>query len=183
MNPAQIYQGDRIRWIEQPPEGTTALVVWLRGATQGAGTQAVGTLTTDGWRIELTPQVTSSMAPGAWSLQVVATVDGGPITARRSSITVRRGLAFSGTAAAFDDRSQLERDLDAAEEAIRVLASGAQEYTIGTSSGGRRFRRPDLPALIEWRDQLKSELASQKRAEALSQGTAKSRQILVSFQP
>lgn len=185
MNPGELYQGDRIRWIEAGiPAEATAVTVWLRGSAAGAGAQAVATSTAEGWQVELSQQTTSAMAAGQWSLQVVATVDGGALTVRRGALTVRRSLAFVGTPGAYDDRSQAEKDLAAIEEAIRVLATGAQEYQIGSAGGGgRRLRRADLAELRRERDELRTRVAAEKRAEALAQGVATSRRILVKFEP
>jgi hypothetical protein len=180
--PPQIYQGDQVTWLEPAPDDATAVVVWLRAATAGAGVEATATLTNDGWRITLSTATTATMAPGDWTVQVVATVDGVPHTLRRGSLTARKTLAFSGTPGAFDDRSQAEKDLAAAEEAIRALVGGAVEYQIGSlGSGGRRVKRVDLPDLIVWRDRLAAQVAQEKRAQALASGTATSRKIRVAF--
>jgi hypothetical protein len=181
-SPLELYQGDRIRWVEAAPDGTQALTVWLRGATAGAGVQASATNTADGWLVELSSQVTGAMAAGGWTLQVVATVDGAAHTVRRGSLTVRQSLAFQGQAGAFDDRSQAERDLAAIEEAIRELVSGAQEYQIGAlSSGGRKVRRADLAELIKWRDRLKADVMREKRAEMIAAGLGDPRRLYVRF--
>jgi hypothetical protein len=181
-NPAELYQGDRVSWLEAAPDDATAVTVWIRAAAAGAGVQAAATETDDGWEVELTQQTTGAMAAGDWSLQVVATVDGAPHTIRRGSFTVRQSLAFSGTPGAFDDRSQAERDLVAVEEAIRQLASGAQEYQIGAlGSGGRKVRRADLAELIKWRDRLKSEVMREKRAEMIAAGMGDPRRLYVRF--
>ncbi len=177
--PTELYQGDWAEWIEDDvPTGASAVTVWLRGSAAGAGVQAAGQLTADGWRITLSAQVTSAMAAGSWALQVVATVSNQPQTVRRGSLQVRRTLAFSGTAGAFDDRSQTELDLAAAEDAIRVLVAGAQDYQIGQ----RRFRRADLAELIKWRDQLKAQVMQEKRVQQINSGSVVSRKIRVTFQ-
>ena len=177
--PTELYQGDWTEWVEDGvPESATAVTAWLRGTSAGSGVQASGLLTEAGWRIILSTQVTGAMEVGTWALQVVATVNGQPQTVRRGSLQVRRTLAFSGTAGAFDDRSQIELDLAAVEKAIRVLVGGAQDYQIAD----RRFRRADLAELIKWRDQLKAEVLQQRRADALNSGSAVSRKIRVAFQ-
>jgi hypothetical protein len=91
-------------------------------------------------------------------------------------------LAFSGTAGAFDDRSQAQKDLEAVEEAIRALTTGAQEYQIGSlGNGGRKVVRADLAELIKWRDRLKAEVAREKRAEMIAQGLGDPRRLYVRF--
>jgi hypothetical protein len=181
--PLQFYQGDSISWIESRiAPGATAVTVWLRAAAAGAGVEAQAADTADGWRVTLTAQTTAGMAAGSWELQVVSTVDGAPVTTGRGSFTVRRSLAFSGTAGAFDDRSQAQKDLDAVEEAIRALTTGAQEYQIGAlGAGGRKVRRADLAELIKWRDRLKADVTREKRAEIIAQGLGDPRRLYVRF--
>ena len=181
--PAEFYQGDRIQWIESRiAHDATAVTVWLRAAGAGAGVEALAANTADGWQVVLTAQTTAAMAAGGWQLQVVSTVNGAPITTGRGSFTVRRSLAFSGTAGAFDDRSQAQIDLDQTEEAIRALTSGAQEYQIGgLGAGGRKVRRADLAELIKWRDRLKADVAREKRAEMIAQGLGDPRRLYVRF--
>lgn len=181
--PAEIYQGDKIQWIEsRVAPDATAVTVWLRASAAGAGVQVQATDTEDGWLVVLSAQATAVMAAGNWSLQVVSTVEGAPITKGRGSFTVRRSLAFSGTAGAFDDRSQAQRDLDAVDEAIRALTSGAQEYQIGSlGNGGRKVVRADLSELIKWRDRLKAEVMREKRAEMIAQGLGDPRRLYVRF--
>jgi hypothetical protein len=182
--PAEFYQGDAISWIERRVAAdATAVTVWLRAAAAGAGVQAQAVDTADGWKVELGAQITAAMAAGSWELQIVSTVDGAPITTGRGSFTVRQSLAFSGTAGAFDDRSQAQKDLEAVEEAIRALAAGAQEYQIGSlGNGGRKVRRADLAELIKWRDRLKAEVMREKRAEMIAQGLGDPRKLYVRFQ-
>lgn len=184
MQPAEFYQSDAVSWIESRVHpDATAVRVWFRAAAAGAGVEAVATDTDDGWKVELSAATTATMAAGAWELQVVSTVDGAPLTTGRGTLTVRKSLAFSGTAGAFDDRSQAQKDLDAVEEAIRALIGGAVEYQIGSlGNGGRKVRRVDLPDLIVWRDRLKAEVTREKRAEMIAQGLGDPRRLYVRFQ-
>jgi hypothetical protein len=181
--PVEIYQADQASWLEPLASGDASnVVVWLRAAAAGAGVEAPATLTGDGWRVTLSTATTAAMAAGDWTVQVVATVDGAPHTVRRGSLTVRKSLTFTGTPGAFDDRSQAEKDLAAAEEAIRALVGGALEYQIGAlGAGGRKVRRVDLPDLIVWRDRLKSDVTREKRAEMIAQGLGDPRRLYVRF--
>jgi hypothetical protein len=181
--PLELYQGDLASWIESRVHpDATAVRVWLRAAAAGAGVEVVATDTDHGWKVELTSQTTTGMAAGDWELQIVSTVNGAPLTTGRGSLTVRRSLAFTGTAGAFDDRSQAQRDLDAVEEAIRALTTGAQEYQIGSlGNGGRKVVRADLAELIKWRDRLKAEVTREKRAEMIAQGLGDPRRLYVRF--
>ena len=181
--PAELYQSDAVSWIElRVHPDATAVRVWFRAAAAGAGIEAVASDTDDGWKVELSAATTATMTSGAWELQIVSTVSGAPLTTGRGDLTVRKSLAFSGTPGAFDDRSQAEKDLAAAEEAIRALVGGAVEYQIGSlGSGGRRVKRVDLPDLIVWRDRLKAEVAREKRAEMIAQGLGDPRRLYVRF--
>jgi len=182
--PAELYQGDLTSWIElRVHPDATAVRVWLRAAAAGAGIEAVATDTDDGWKVELSAATTATMASGSWELQIVSTVNGAPLTTGRGSLIVRKSLAFTGTPGAFDDRSQAQKDLEAVEEAIRALTTGAVEYQIGSlGNGGRKVRRVDLPDLIMWRDRLKAEVTREKRAEMIAQGLGDPRRLYVRFQ-
>jgi hypothetical protein len=181
--PLELYQGDLTSWIESRVHpDATAVRVWFRAAAAGAGIEAVASDTDDGWKVELSAATTATMAAGSWELQIVSTVSGAPLTTGRGSLTVRKSLAFSGTPGAFDDRSQAQKDLEAVEEAIRALTTGAQEYQIGSlGNGGRKVVRADLAELIKWRDRLKAEVAREQRAEMIAQGLGDPRRLYVRF--
>ncbi len=72
-------------------------------------------------------------------------------------------------------------DLEAVEVAIRTLISGAQEYRIGTPTGGRMVKRADLAQLIQWRDQLKAEIARDRMANSLNAGRGDGRSLYIRF--
>lgn len=163
-----LYQGDHVTWVEPVTGAASEVNVWLRANADGAGVQAVAVLTGGDWVVTLTPQTTAGMVAGEWELQVVATIDGHPVTVRRGSLSVRRGLAFSGgPPGAFDDRSQAEHDLESVEKAIRALVAGAQEYTIAGPGGAiRKVRRADLAELRAERAELRGRVASEQRRES-----------------
>jgi hypothetical protein len=183
MNPGDLYQGDRVKWTEAGvPGSATAVTVWLRPINAGASVEVNATPLGDGWRVELSEAVTAGMSSGEWILQVVALVDNGRQTIRSGGLTVRQSLAGNGASGGFDYRSQAQIDLEAVEGAIRALVSGAQEYQIGSlGNGGRKVVKADLAELIKWRDRLAAQVAQEKRAQALANGTATSRKIRVAF--
>ena len=176
----QFYQGDDFEWLEDAPDDASGVIVWLRTRVAGSGHRLEGVDTESGWKFTLPASVTAGMVAGVWSLQVNAIVDGKTTTIRQDQISILPGLAFTGSAPAFDDRSQAARDLESVEEAIRLLASidGPQEYTISGGGSMRRVTRADLSDLIKWRDQLKAEVAAEERA-----ALGKSRRILARFVP
>lgn len=178
--PLSLFPGDRVKWIDaNVPDGATAVSVWFRTNTAGAGVEAVGALNSDGeWELVLEGAVTAAMVSGEWAWQAIAVLPTGTTTYDSGRIKVLVSFAFSGTPGAVDLRSQAEKDLAEVEEAIRVLSSGAQSYTIGTVAGGRTFSRPQLAQLIAWRDRL----IQQVSAEQIANGTTRrNRRILVQF--
>ena len=63
-------------------------------------------------------------------------------------------LVYSGTAAAFDGRSQIKKDLETVQTAIRTVASGGgvKEYKIGSRSA----KKYDLAELFQLEAKLKA---------------------------
>jgi hypothetical protein len=179
MIPRTFYAGDAVEWIDEGvPKDATALTIWFRTNVAGAGLSVSGSLADDVWSASIPAATTATMAPGVWQYQSIATTPAGPTTTDAGRVEVLASLAFSGTPTAVDSRSQAEIDLEAVEQGIRALSTGAQSYTIGTSAGGRTFTRPMLSQLIAWRDRLLSKVAAERRAD----GTARqSRRILVRF--
>lgn len=179
MLPATIYAGDSVIWDDpEVPEGATAVVIWFRTNSSGEGVQASGSLEDGKWKISIPAATSSGMAPGTWAYQAIATIDGAPSTYATGRVQIAASLAFTGTPAAVDLRSQAEKDLEAVEEAIRVLQSGAQSYTIGTGSGGRTFTRVQLRDLVAWRGQLLAQVAAERHAAGAGR---RDRRILVRF--
>jgi hypothetical protein len=168
--PTQFTAGDRVEWQEgEVPEGTNAVTAYLR-TNAANGLTLAGTATDDplAWDFVITSAASATMQPQAWQAQIVATVgvvDPDLYTIRTTGFTVLPSLAYTGLPGALDLRSQLEKDLETVEAGIRALVGGAQEYYVGTGTGGRRVRRADLAELIKWRDRLRAEIAAAKASE------------------
>lgn len=181
--PLSLVQGDRVSWQfvvnNLDDEIATGATYWFRTNTAGAGTSSVGTLDADGsWSFELTGVQTAAMLVGQWYWQAIAEYPSGNDSYADGSVQVLQSFAYSGTPGAVDLRSVAEQDLASVDEAIRVLSSGAQSYTIGTVAGGRTFTRPMLAQLIAWRDRL----IQQVSAEQIANGqTRRNRRILINF--
>lgn len=182
--PSQFSAGDQVVWTQElAPDGTTALVAYLRtNAASGATIAATGPVS-GVWTFTLPAATTAAMAPGRWRLQEVATVNGEPKTINNGSFSVLQSLAYTGTPTAVDLRTEAQIQLDETEQAIRALVRGAQEYWIGSGDNGRKVRRADLDQLIAWRDRLKGIVASEKRAEDIANGLGDSRRLYVRFTP
>ena len=79
------------------------------------------------------------------------------------------------------DAEQRLVDLETVEAAIRALVGGAQEYRIGTPTGGRMVKRAELAQLIAWRNTLKAEIARDRIANSLSNGYGDGRSLYIRF--
>lgn len=78
----------------------------------------------------------------------------------------------------FDGRTQLEKDLETIEAAIRVVvAGGVQSYSIQ----GRSLSKSSISELMGLRDSYRAELQRQKAAEAVMRGEANPRRAFVRF--
>jgi hypothetical protein len=182
--PAQFTAGDRVEWQEvEAPVGTTAITAYLR-TNAANGLMLLGTATADPlvWNFILSSAPSATMQPQGWKAQIVATVGADTYTVRTSAFTVLPSLAYSALPGALpgalDLRSQLEKDLQTVEDGIRALVGGAQEYYVGTGTGGRRVRRADLAELIKWRDRLRGEISAAKASEL-----GLDRKVYVRFMP
>lgn len=178
--PTQIYAGDAVTWTDELVPSAASYVYYFR-TNAASGATASGTLSSGIWSFSLAANVTANFTPGQWFYQAISVTAGISATQRTGGFEVLRSLAFTGSATALDLRSQAEIDLSAVEEAIRTLIGGAQEYRIGTPTGGRLVKRADLAQLIAWRDRLKADLARERIAQNIANGKGDGRQLFVRF--
>jgi hypothetical protein len=184
--PSTVRAGDTLQWIEPPgvdaggdvaDSASWTLTVYFRKGA--AADTATGTARTDGgWDLELTATETGALAAGRWDWQSLAVNGSESITLRSGSITVLQSLAYTGTPATFDGRSQAETDLEQVQAAIRALmVRGAQQYSIGS----RSFTALQLPQLIQRESQLKAIVAREKAAARVAAGLGDPRNLFVRF--
>jgi hypothetical protein len=155
------------------------LTTYLRFNAASEAATVVGTARSDGgWDSAVTAATTAGFDAGVWRWQSVASSGSTVTTVAAGSLTVERSLAYTGTAAAFDGRSQAEQDLEAVQTAIRLIISGrAKQYTIGN----RSFTSQDLSQLMEREAQLKGIVAREKAAEKIAAGLGDPRNLFVRF--
>lgn len=148
--------------------GTYTLTWYARTNTASEGVAIVGAVEGDGWRVTANASVTNGFDAGLWTWQAIATYSTLQYTAGRGQFTVKASAKYSGTPGAFDDRSRAEIDLSYVETAIRTLAQGGmvQEYAIGN----RSLKRYKMVELLQLRDDLKNEIAMERKAEKIRQG-------------
>ena len=148
--------------------GTYTMKWYARTNTASEGATITGTAEGTGWRITVPAATTTGFDAGLWTWQAIATYSTFQYTAGRGQFTVKATASYTGSPAAFDDRSRAEIDLGYVEAAIRTLAQGGmvQEYSIG----GRSLRRYKMVELMQLRDDLKNEIAMERKREKIRQG-------------
>jgi hypothetical protein len=139
--PATIRAGDTVTWQQGPTSAllhqsidssSWTLTYYLRtSATEGA--TVVGVPDGQGWVLTIAAATTATFTPGQWYWQAVATLSGDAVTIGTGQLQVLPALDYSGTPGAFDGRSQIQKDLEAVQAAIRSLVAGGavQQYSIG----------------------------------------------------
>ena len=148
--------------------GTYTMKWYARTNVASEGATITGTAEGTGWRITVPAATTANFDAGLWTWQAIATYSTLQYTAGRGQFTVKATAAYTSTPGAFDDRSRAEIDLSYVEAAIRTLAQGGmvQEYQIG----GRSLKRYKMTELMQLRDDLKNEIAMERKAEKIRQG-------------
>lgn len=178
--PPEIHVGDAVSWTDTLALTATSYSYYFR-TNAASGATASGTLSGDAWTFTLPAVTTAAFATGQWYYQAVSITSTTPTTVRTGGFIVSPSLAYAGSPTALDLRSQAQIDLEAVEAAIRALTTGAQEYRIGTPTGGRMVKRADLAQLIAWRDRLKADVAREKLAENVVNGKGDGRSLYVRF--
>jgi hypothetical protein len=178
--PSEIRAGDAIEWTDELAATANTYDYYFR-TNAASGATVSGTLSAGIWSFTLSAGTTTGFTAGQWYYQALSTTASAPLTERTGAFTVLPSLAFTGSATAVDLRSQAQIDLEGVEAAIRALVSGAQEYRIGTPTGGRMVKRADLAQLIQWRDLLKADVAREKLAENIANGKGDGRSLYIRF--
>lgn len=186
--PATIRAGDTVKWVEPPQldlDGNSAtaavwtLTTFLRFNAASEGATITGTARTDGgWDMLIPAGTSEGFDAGQWSWQSRISAGGVVITIGTGSFDVLPSLSYAGSPAAFDGRSQAEKDLEAVQAAIRsIISKGAKAYTINN----RSFTYADLGELIQRESQLKAIVASEKAAQMVATGLGDPRSLYVRF--
>jgi hypothetical protein len=140
----------------------------------------VGTLTAQAGSLRLQlrePALLLDAGNGTW--QAIATKTGSTITLGTGQLQVKTTLSYTGQPAAFDGRTQTEKDLDAIQAAIRSLLNNGivKEYTIGN----RSLKKYDLPDLLALETKYKAELKREQKAQLIANGLGNPFNLFVRF--
>ena len=188
--PARITEGDTVKWRDDAstdvfgnaissPTGWT-LTYYFRFDRNNHGATAVGTAYGQGWQFSLTAATTEGFHPddtGYW--QAVATKAGETVTLGSGQFEIDANLAYTGTPAAVDNRSQAQKDLDAVQAAIRAMISGGAvaEYTIGS----RRLKKMELADLLALESNMKASVKREQAAQLQANGLGNPHNLFVRF--
>ena len=186
--PSTIRSGDTVKWRDDASvdvfgnEITSSdwtLKYYLRTNTATDGATATGSAYGTGWEFTLAASSTAAFDSGNWYWSAVATKDSEVITLGSGSLKVEAALTYSGTPAAYDGRTQAQKDLDAVQAAIRAIIDGGvvQEYRIGT----RNLKKYDLADLLQLEGKLKAEVKREQQAELIANGLGNPRNMFVRF--
>jgi hypothetical protein len=161
---------------------THNLTYYFRLNTAGEGVTATGAAYSDGWRITIPAATSAGMdASTGWYFQAVLTaISGGAVSEySRGQIEVQASLAYVGSPAAFDGRTQAQKDLEAVQAAIRSLMTGGatQEYRIGN----RSLKRYDLTDLLALESQLKATVVRENKAKIIASGLGDPNNLFIRF--
>ena len=187
--PTKFRSGDTIEWTLNATTDTYgnpisspdwSVIYYLRTNRSKQGVTVSSTADGDSFKFTMTSTVTSTMLDGNWYYQAVANKSGAQKqTIYTGSFEVLKSLEYSGTALNYDGRSQVEKDLEVIQTAIRNIINGGaiQEYKIGT----RTAKKYELSELIMLEARYKAELVREKQAEMIDNGLGNPRATFVRF--
>ena len=187
--PNEIRTGDYVQWripASQDVFGNSisspdwSVEYYLRTNTGPIGATINSSAFNDGFQLTIASNVTATFTAGNWFYQAVANKSGAEKqTIYTGQFKVLESLEYSGTAVNYDGRSQVEKDLEIIQTAIRTIISGGaiQEYKIGT----RTAKKYELSELIQLESRYKAELVREKQAEMIANGLGNPRATFVRF--
>jgi len=186
--PAQIRAGDTVKWRDVASKdvfgnaidsGSWTLTYYLRTNTNHEGATVVGTAYGTGWEFSISQATSAGFDAGTWYWQAEATKAGEHITLGAGQLAVLAGMSYTGQPAAFDGRTQAQKDLDAVQAAIRAQISGGAvaEYSIGT----RRLKKMELADLLTLESSLKVEVKREQAAALAANGLGNPHNLFVRF--
>jgi hypothetical protein len=186
--PVTIRAGATIQWRDNEAtdsfgnaiaSSTYTLTYYLRFNAASEGATVVGSAYGRGWEFTIAAGTSTGFDAGTWYWQAVATSGSISHTLGAGQSTVEAALNYTGTPAAFDGRTQNQKDLDAVQEAIRAIVSGGavSEYTIGT----RRLKKMDMADLVMLESRLKTMVMREQKAALIANGLGNPTSLYVRF--
>ena len=187
--PTTVRAGDYVQWripASQDVFGNSisspdwSVIYYLRTNVGAIGATINSSAYIDGFQFTIASNVTATFIAGNWFYQAVANKSGAEKqTISTGSFKVLKSLEYSTTASSYDGRSQVEKDLEAIQSAIRNIINGGvvQEYKIGTRSA----KKYELKELLILESRYKAELVREKQGEMIANGLGNPRATFVRF--
>ena len=187
--PNEIRAGDTVKWRDnsstdvfgnEVKSDEWTLKYYLRFDRSTAAHVSSGSAFGTGWEFTVSATDSADFDSGTWYWQAVATKGAETLTLGYGNFLVEANLAYTGSSpGAYDGRTQVKKDLEAIQLAIRTLIAGGavQEYKIGN----RNLKRYDLPDLIQLEARYKAEVKREEQAELMANGLGNPRNMFVRF--
>lgn len=183
--PSIVYAGDSITWDDGATTDTLGNVIdsasWtLSYAIRGpVNLSLTASAQGSGWRTTMSAANSTTLSKeGFYFFQAYATNGSSRITLGAGRIEVKKNLATLSTTD-FDGRSQLRKDLDAVQQAIRAIIHGGaiQTYFIGH----RKVEKIPMPDLLVLESRLKAQVTREEAAQKVADGKGNPNNLYVRF--
>lgn len=186
--PSEIRAGDTVKWRDVASRDVFGnaitssdwtLTYYLRFDKTHEGATVVGTAYGTGWEFNIAQGTSAGFDAGTWYWQAEATKAGEHVTLGAGQLTVLAGMSYTGLPAAFDGRTQSQKDLDAVQAAIRAMISGGAvaEYSIGS----RRLKKMEMADLLALESSLKAAVKREQAAQLHANGLGNPHNLFVRF--
>tara|TARA_R110001592_G_scaffold117318_2_gene319252 strand:- start:9773 stop:10345 length:573 start_codon:yes stop_codon:yes gene_type:complete len=186
--PSEIRAGDTVKWRDdsatdvfgnEVKSDEWTLKYYLRFNKGSEAHTSTGSAFGTGWEFTISATDSAAFDAGTWYWQAVATKGSDVLTLGYGNISVEDNLAYTSGPGAYDGRTQVKKDLEAIQLAIRTLIAGGavQEYKIGN----RNLKRYDLPDLVQLEARYKAEVKREEQAELMANGLGNPRNMFVRF--
>lgn len=153
------------------------LTYYLRTNTAGEGATVVGSAYNQGWRFTIASSVSTNFDKGNWSWSALISKGSESYPLGDGDFKVKESLAYTGTPAALDNRTDNEKARDNIKTALTKFADGAQEYSVG----GRSYKRASIPDLHIELNRLNAEILRESVGEKVKQGLGNPNRFMVRF--
>lgn len=172
--PREFSPGELIEWRKSLTDFSAAegwaLTYYFRNAS-GTGFDAAATSDGSSWEVSVT--VPANTAPGRIDWEAWVKKGSEERSVDKGSAVVVQSLKALAAGAAFDGRTQAEKDLEAVRAALApATAAGVQEYEIGGVGSSRRVRYFSKTELIELEKRLAQRVNRERRAAAHRRGAS-----------
>lgn len=181
--PSELTSGDSATWEDTATTDNLGNSVDSSEWTlyyKIAGAQTVtltATANGSGWTTSITTTQSAALPAGDYFWQAYVTKVGGRITLGSGQIKILQN--FANVSAGYDGRTQIKKDLDAVQAAIRsIIAGGAvAEYTIAN----RSLRKTPMEDLLKLEAKLKGDLAQEEKKQKVADGLGSGDTLRIRF--